>query len=191
MTNLRTISKWYHATPIQNVDQILQQGEIVPNKGFVFLSSTPQDAGRFLLYHGYTEWAVFKIHRRDLDIDILQHNPAYKNCPIGFSQDLITAIYGQPIPVHKYKHNTKDDIEDIVPHWAKMVIVPKPSGTQAIATEITDYEAFIRSFPSQSKQFKDYFTKKWVSEDIAVMEEIVKDKGLTLKTIDKHSLFSI
>jgi hypothetical protein len=176
MPNLRQQTKWYHATSIQNLEQILQQGKILPNKGYVFLSSTPEDAGRFLLYHGHTEWAVFKIHRRDIDVSRLQSNPAYKNCPIGFSEDLVTAIYDKPIQIHKHKLNTKQDIPNIVPHWARMRIVPKPSGTQAIGSEIVDYKEFNRLFPTQSKQFKDYFMKQWVAEDIAIMEEITSKK---------------
>jgi hypothetical protein len=89
---LRKVTKWYHATDIDIAESILADGYIRPNKkGMTFLATSKADAGYFMNARGRTEYAVFQIHRRDIEQKHLLINPATKG--------MVTAIYVKPIPV--------------------------------------------------------------------------------------------
>ena len=151
MTKLRTISKWYHASPIENLDAILSTGQILPGAhGFIYLSNTPEDAGRFCLYHGHTRWALFKTHRRDISVDRLQPNPAYLHNPIGFSEDFVTATYDQAITVGSHTVCSEADIPNILPPGVRMVSDLKHTGTLRLGMEVTDADAMLRHFYQQN-----------------------------------------
>ena len=144
---MRHTVKWYHATPTDNIDSILATGTILPGaNGFLFLSNTPEDAGRFCLYHGHTEWAVFKIHRRDLEVTRLQANPAFKGMPIGFSQDFVTAMYDRPAIAGAYKIVQAEDIPNILPPGVEIVRDLKHTGTYRLGLQVTDHDAMLQHY---------------------------------------------
>jgi len=161
MTTLRNITKWYHATPIDNLESILSTGQILPGaSGFVFLSNTPEDAGRFCLYNGHPRWALFKTHRRDISVHRLQPNPAFRQLPIGFSEDLVTAIYDQAITVGSHTVCSEADIPNILPPGVKIVTVPSRAGNRRIGMEVTDEDAMLRHYYQQNpkeieKEFRE------------------------------------
>ena len=151
MTKLRNITKWYHASPIDNLESILSTGQILPGAhGFIYLSNTPEDAGRFCLYHGHPRWALFKTHRRDISVDRLQPNPAFRQLPIGFSEDFVTAIYDQAITVGSHKVCSEADIPNILPPGVQMVRDLKDTGTFRLGMTVTDADAMLKHYFKQN-----------------------------------------
>lgn len=103
---LRKVTKWYHATDIDNANAILADGYIRPNKEqMIFLATSKQDAGFFMNARGRSEYAVFQIHRRDIEQKHLLINPATKG--------MVTAIYVKPIPVTAKNCIVVEDARDL------------------------------------------------------------------------------
>lgn len=89
---LRKITKWYHATTLESAEQILDCGFIMPNKNqMIFLATNKQDAGFFMNARGNNKYAIFQIHRRNIEQKRLIQNPATPN--------MLSAVYVKPIPV--------------------------------------------------------------------------------------------
>ena len=89
---LRKVQKWYHATTLEAAQQILDCGYIMPNANqMIFLANSKEDAGFFMNARGHKEYAIFQIHRRNIEQKRLLQNPATPN--------MLTAVYVKPIPV--------------------------------------------------------------------------------------------
>jgi len=102
---LRKITKWYHATTLEATQSILECGYIMPNKDqMIFLATSREDAGFFLNARGHNKYAIFEIHRRDIDNSCLFENPASKN--------MLSSVYTKPIPVTAKNCKTAVDERD-------------------------------------------------------------------------------
>ena len=103
---LRKITKWYHATDLDTANAILADGYIRPNKEqMIFLATSKADAGFFLNARGHNKYAIFEIHRRDIEQKRLLQNPA--------TQTMLSAIYVKPIAVSNNNLTLVQDDRDL------------------------------------------------------------------------------
>lgn len=100
---LRTVTKWYHATTVDNARSIIQDGCIKSFGKAVFLASKKEHAMEFVAMKGETECVVFTVRRNDLDKNELTHNVCAK--PMLYAQypDLFTAVYFGDVKFHKHQ----------------------------------------------------------------------------------------
>lgn len=76
------IKTMYHATRMENLDSILEQG-ILPSRidGIVYLTETPEDAAKFLLIRLVDPILVLKINVEETDlIETFDHSEVFFKC---------------------------------------------------------------------------------------------------------------
>lgn len=125
---LRKITKWYHATTLEIAQEILDCGFIMPNKEqMIFLATSKEDAGFFLNARGHNKYAIFEIHRRDIDNSCLFENPASKN--------MLSSIYTKPIPVTVKNYKTAIDDRDLTHGIPGVEMITEGNGKTGISAD--------------------------------------------------------
>ena len=136
---LRKVTKWYHATSLEAAQQILDCGYIMPNTDhMIFLATNKEDAGFFLNARGHSKYAIFEIHRRDIDNMCLFENPASKN--------MLSSVYTKPISVTAKNCRLVEDNRDFTHGIPGVNIITEGNGKTGFSVE--------------PKQFTQHLTNK-------------------------------
>lgn len=72
---------YYHATPFENLESILDQGIHRGCDGIIYLTTEPQDAAKFVAIRGYKEILVCKVElEEDQVFETFDHNEKFFGC---------------------------------------------------------------------------------------------------------------
>lgn len=72
---------YYHATPFENLDSIMDQGLHKGCDGVVYLTEKPEEAARFVAIRGYRQILVVGVElEEDLVSESFDHNEAFFGC---------------------------------------------------------------------------------------------------------------
>tara|TARA_R110000744_G_scaffold323143_1_gene429032 strand:+ start:837 stop:1349 length:513 start_codon:yes stop_codon:yes gene_type:complete len=130
---LRKVTKWYHATDLDSANAILADGYIKPNKDhMIFLATSKEDAGFFLNARGHSKYAIFEIHRRDIEQKRLLQNPATPN--------MLSGVYVKPIAVTNKQLNLVQDDRDLTHGIEGLKIVTEGNGKTGYSIDPADFE---------------------------------------------------
>ncbi len=134
---LRKITKWYHATTLEAAQSILECGYIKPNKdGMIFLATSKADAGMFLNARGHNKYAIFQIHRRDIEQKRLLQNPA--------SKTMFSAIYVMPIAVTNNNLTVVQDDRDLTHGIKGLQLVTDGNGKTGYSIEPEEFTKHLK-----------------------------------------------
>ena len=135
---LRKITKWYHATDLETASKILADGYIKPNKeNMIFLATSRADAGFFLKARGHDNYAIFEIHRRDIDNKCLFANPA--------SKDIVSSIYVNPVAVTNKQLKLVQDDRDLTHGIKGLKVFTQGNGKTGYSIDPADFEKHLIS----------------------------------------------
>ena len=81
---------YYHATPFENLESILDQGLHKGCDGVVYLTKKPDEAARFLAVRGCTKILVCEVQvEEDMVEEMFDHNPRFFKCrAYGYCDDI-------------------------------------------------------------------------------------------------------
>lgn len=72
---------YYHATPFENLESIMDQGILRGCDGVVYLTEKPDEAARFVAIRGYMKILVVGVEiEEDFVEESFDHNPAFFKC---------------------------------------------------------------------------------------------------------------
>lgn len=72
---------YYHATPFENLESIMDQGIHRGCDGVVYLTEKPEEAARFVAIRGYYPILVLGIElEEDMISESFDHNPVFFGC---------------------------------------------------------------------------------------------------------------
>jgi len=72
---------YYHATPYENLPSIIEKGILRGQDGYVYLTTDPVDATKFLRIRGYDEILVCEVAlEEDLVEESYDHSEAFFRC---------------------------------------------------------------------------------------------------------------
>lgn len=72
---------YYHATPFENLESIMDQGLHKGCDGVVYLTEKPEEAARFVAIHGCTKILVLGVElEEDLVDESFDHSEAFFKC---------------------------------------------------------------------------------------------------------------
>jgi len=83
--------KYYHATPFENLESIIDQGIHRGCDGVVYLTEKPEEAVRFVVIRGYVDILVCEVQvEEDMVEETFDHSEAFFKCrAYGYSEDII------------------------------------------------------------------------------------------------------
>lgn len=81
---------YYHATPFENLESIMDQGIHRGCDGVVYLTEKPEEATRFLVIRGYIDILVCEVQiEEDMVEETFDHSEAFFKCrAYGYSEDI-------------------------------------------------------------------------------------------------------
>ena len=84
------IKTYYHATPFENLESILDQGIRKSRDGVVYLTEKPEEATRFVVIRGYVDILVCEVKiDEDMVEETFDHSEVFFKCrAYGCSKDI-------------------------------------------------------------------------------------------------------
>lgn len=72
---------YYHATPFENLESIMDQGIRKSRDGVVYLTEKPEEATRFVVIRGYVDILVCEVQvKEDLVEETFDHSEVFFKC---------------------------------------------------------------------------------------------------------------
>lgn len=85
---------YYHATPFENLESIMDQGILKGHDGFVYLTIWPDDAAKFVAIRGCRKILVLGVEiEEDLVNESFDHSEAFFKCK--------AYMYNEDIPANE------------------------------------------------------------------------------------------
>lgn len=81
---------YYHATPFENLESIMDQGIHKSRDGVVYLTEKPEEATRFVFIRGYVDILVLEVQvEENMVEETFDHSEAFFHCrAYGYSKDI-------------------------------------------------------------------------------------------------------
>ena len=153
---LPKLKYWYHATPVETANKIINCGYLVPQAHKddltlgVFFANTFHNAAHWMLMRGITDYVVFKIPRSRLDPNNMFPGGADR---LPKEMNMICMRHLAPVPIQDEDVTVvKDQRQFAIPGVEVFT-----EGTKRIGMKIVDmaaFEAYIEANPELKKMIE-------------------------------------